>query len=58
MTKMRKTKFEEMDSLAETDRLVMVKQWIELASIPITIAVTGREGDKGGRRQRCGRSSL
>ena len=43
---MRKAKIEEMDSLDETDRLVMrskVKQWVELASITITILVTGQE---------------
>ena len=34
MAKMRKTKVEEMDSLAETDRLVMKQQGKTMDSIP------------------------
>ena len=54
MAKMRKTKVEEMDSLAETDRLVMKqqgKQWIQLASIAIIIVVAGREDDEEGSKK-------
>ena len=55
MAKMRKTKVEGMDSLAETDRLVMKQQGRTMYRTSqcrhFTIVVTGREDDKEGRKK-------
>ena len=55
---MRKKKAKKIDSLSKTERLLMEHQGktmdrtvIELASIPITLVVTGQEDDKDGEEE-------
>ena len=48
---MQKTKIEEMDLLAETDRLVMEQQGKTMDRTSQSIVVTGQEDDKEGRKK-------